>query len=97
MSTQELLIAFFKGAKEEIKIDPSLIGDITVGGFYFTLLCSTRRSSSSPRTDRHGPPSQGSLRRSRFGHCCWIPRFCSRAGHQPVSPSPRLVSSPNRR
>lgn len=31
MSTQELLIAFFKGAKEEIKIDPSLIGDITVG------------------------------------------------------------------
>lgn len=46
MSTQELLIAFFKGAKEEIKIDPSLIGDITVGTFYYVLLSPAKRRSS---------------------------------------------------
>jgi acetyl-CoA acetyltransferase len=31
MSVQELLIAYFKAALPELKVDPALIGDITVG------------------------------------------------------------------
>lgn len=46
MSVQELLIAFLKGAKEGIKIDPALIGDITVGEYLLALLSQPSTSNA---------------------------------------------------
>lgn len=91
MSVQELLVAFFKGAKDEIKIDPATIGDICVGELTLRDCQNDSTAETDPTTpshrsppNRNGPPSQGSLRRSRFRHCRWLPRLCPSSGHQPV-------------